>query len=145
MKKIISLGFVLLSAMAFFSCGGGSQVINKTIPSAYNDQGRKIQQIYSAAQVLLENCKLGKLEGVEMVRHARLDTLMYDRDAETLDVYFNRYFAYRPLREESVKAIYDNFKAELGSSFDKYDITLYSTRLPIHDLIPNYFIENPED
>jgi hypothetical protein len=145
MKKIISLGFVLLSAMAFFSCGGGSQVINKTIPPAYNDQGRKIQQIYSAAQVLLENCKSGKLEGVEMVRHARLDTLMYDREEKTLDIYFNRYFAYRPLREESVKTIYDNFKAELGGSFDKYDITLYSTGLPIHDLIPNYFIENPED
>jgi len=106
-KDSLVLGSAFLSALLFLSCGSGSQAVNKTIPPTYNEQGRKIQQIYSATQVLLENCKSGKLEGVEMVRHARLDTLMYDRDAETLDVYFNRYFAYRPLREESVKAIYD--------------------------------------
>ena len=145
MKRIISLGVVLLSAVVFFSCGGSSQAINKTIPSAYNDQGKKIQKIYSVTQILLNECKAEKLEGVEMIRHTRLDTLIYDRDEKTLEIYFNKYFAYRPLREESVKAIYDRFREELGGSFKAYDITLYSTGVPIQELIPNYFIENPED
>ena len=145
MKKIISLGIVLLSALVFFSCGGGSQAINKTIPPAYNDQGRKTQQIYLATQALLQDCKAGKLDGVEMIRHTRLDTLIYDRDEKTLKIYFNRYFAYRPMREESIKAIYDRLREELGGSFDSYEITMYSTGVPIQELIPNYYIENPDE
>ncbi|MCD6337193.1 MAG: hypothetical protein J7M01_03045, partial [Candidatus Marinimicrobia bacterium] len=145
MKRIISLGMVLLSALAFFSCGGSSQAINKSIPQAYNDQGRKTQQIYLATQALLEDCKAGKLEGVEMIRHTRLDTLIYNRDEKTLDIYFNRYFAYRPMREKSVKAIYNRFREELGNSFNSYDITMYSTGVPIQELIPNYYIENQND
>ena len=145
MKKIISLGIVLFSALAFFSCGGGSQEINKTIPTAYNDPGRKTQQIYLATQALLKDCKAGKLEGVEMIRHTRLDTLIYDRDEKTLKIYFNRYFAYRPMREEGIKTIYDRLREELGGSFDSYEITMYSTGVPIQELIPNYYIENPDD
>jgi hypothetical protein len=142
MKRLIAAGIALLTALSIISCSGGSQAVKKTIPSAYADKGKKVQQIYNLTQEFLADAKAGKLEGVEMMRYARVDTLTYDEDTQVLDVYFNRYFAYRPLRENNVRVMYDYFYDELGRDMD---ITLYATGVPIHDLIPNYYIENPAD
>jgi hypothetical protein len=145
MKKLIGLGIVFFSAWALLSCSGGSQAVKKVIPDTYSDKGRKIQQIYSVTQDFLEKSKAGDLEGVEMIRHTRLDTLILDKENKKLDIHFNRYFAYRPLREENVKTIYDFIKEGLGGSYSNYEITLYSTGVPIQELIPNYYIENLND
>ncbi|MEA2077522.1 MAG: hypothetical protein U9O95_05840, partial [Candidatus Marinimicrobia bacterium] len=142
MKKFIGIGIIFLTALALLSCSGGSQTVKKVIPEAYNEQGRRIQHIYSVTQDFLNNCKAGNLEDVEMVRHARMDTLILDKENKTLDIYFNRYFAYRPLREENVKTMYEFFRGKLGTSYEKYEMTLYSTDVPIQTLIPNYYIED---
>ena len=142
MKKLIAVGIALLTALSIISCSGGSQTVNKTIPPAYENQGRQIQHIYSTSQEFLQDAKAGKLEGVEIMSYAGLDTLTFNEDNLHADIYFNRYFAYRPLRENSVEQIYNYFNEALD---DEINVTLYATGVPIHRLIPNYYIDNPEN
>ena len=142
MKRLIGAGIALLTALSIISCTGGSQAVNKTIPPAYEEQGRQVQHIYSVTRDFLQDAKAGKLDGVEMMRYAGLDTLIYNEDSLHADIYFNRYFAYRPLREYSVARIYGYFDEALDQDID---VTLYATGIPIHQLIPNYYIGNPDD
>ena len=145
MKRILTIGIAFLTLLTLIACSGGSQAVKKTIPTKYSEQGRKVQKIFIVVQDFLTESKAGKLEGVELNQHARLDTMILDNKARTLDIYFNRYFAYRPLREENVTVMTNFIREELGSSYNNYEITLYSTGVPIQNLIPNYYIEDPEN
>lgn len=144
MKRIIGYGLFLYTLLAVISCAGSAQSVIKDIPEEYSKQGRRVQQAYAASQAFLDNCKNNKLGEVQMVSYANLDTLILDKKAKTLDLYFDKYFARRPFRELGVENMYEDLSIELGNSFRGYKLTMYSTGVPIDKLIPNYFIENPE-
>ncbi|MFO7840896.1 MAG: hypothetical protein R6V48_01865, partial [Fidelibacterota bacterium] len=143
MKRITHVMTVFLTVIGLLSCGGPSQTVKKTVPSAFIEQGKRVQNVYLAAHEFLDRCKSGSVEGVEMERYAAIDTLELDTDEMTLDIYFNRHFAYRPLREENVADMYQLLENELGNAYRNYTITMYSTGVPIHKLIPNYYIGEP--
>ena len=144
MKRIIGLGLILFSAFIINSCAGGSQAVKLEIPGAFNDKGRRVQQIYVATQTFLDDCIQGKLEEVEMDSHAKLDTFIYNRKEKTIDFYFNRYFTYRPIRDLGVKNMYEDLSIELGNGFRDHTLTIYATDVPIEELVPNYYKENPD-
>lgn len=140
---MINYGLLFLTFLMVISCTAGSQSLAKNIPDEYNKGGRKLKQVYVAAQTFLDNCKKGRLDEVQIVSYTHLDTLILDNKAKTLDLYFDKYFARRPFRELGVENMYQNLSTELGSSFKDYKLTIYSTGVTIEQLVPNYFIENP--
>jgi len=139
MRRSIGIMIVFFTVWVMASCGGPSQAIKKTIPNAFLDQGKRVQQVYLSTVSFMDQCKKGMLEGVEMVPHTRIDTLELNTKAKTLDIYFNRYFAFRPLREEGVATMYRVLREELGNAYRDYDITMYATGVPVQTLIPNYY------
>ncbi len=143
MKRIAIYALTLLTLVTLISCAGGAQSVIKDVPKEYEGKGRRVQQAYAAAQTFLDNCKKGKLNDVQMVSYAGLDTLVFDKKAKTLDLYFDKYFARRPFRELGVANMYEDLSIELGKSFRGYTLTMYSTGVPIEQLVPNYFIQDP--
>lgn len=145
MKRKITLMIIFLTALLSFSCSGPSQALKKIIPPEYQEQGKKVTNVYAAALQFMNDAKRGKIPGVEMERYTNIDTLELDREEKTLDIYFNRYFAYRPVREANLETMYRSLRKELGSSYNDYDITFHCNGVTAEALIPNYFILNPEN
>ncbi|MDD3094836.1 MAG: xanthan lyase [Candidatus Neomarinimicrobiota bacterium] len=144
MKRATIRMILFLTAAVFFSCSGPSQTVKKTIPPAFLEQGKRVQEVYAATMQFMDLSKDQKIPGVEMDPYTRIDTLVLDRKKRSLDIYFNNRFAYRPLRESSLESMYRALREELGASYRNYEIRFFSTGVPVEKLIPNYYIPNPE-
>ncbi|MDX9778289.1 MAG: hypothetical protein RBT43_06010, partial [bacterium] len=145
MKRAMIMMIVFLTAVLAFSCSGPSQAVKKTIPPVFLEQGKRVQEVYAATLKLMDLSKKGKIPGVEMDVYTRIDTLVLDRKERSLEIFFNNRFVYRPLREASLESMYRSLRDELGAAYRNYDIRFFSTGVPVEKLIPNYYIQNPEN
>lgn len=81
---------------------------------------------------------------VKLMRHARIDTIIVNKKARMLDIYMNDWMGALPFRAENTILIYQSMRAHLGHKFKKYDVTIYSNKVPIEQLIPNFYRRDPK-
>ena len=75
----------------------------------------------------------------------KLDSFRIDFRKKKIAVYTNERFAYQPLRQETVDAIYQRLKQILPGPVNYFDITLFADGRNIEDLIPNIYRKSKKD
>lgn len=75
----------------------------------------------------------------------KLDSFRIDFRKKKIAVYTNERFAYQPLRQETVDAIYQRLKQILPGPVNYFDITLFADGRNIEDLIPNIYRKGKKD
>lgn len=66
-------------------------------------------------------------------------------DAKLIQLEFNRYFSFRPFREDDIPLIYNEVKNFFGPEFNNYWFEISTTGYKIENLIPNYFRADKND
>lgn len=104
----------------------------------YSNMNRPTRVAYQRVAEFLTRGIIEK-EPVELVRHSRIDTIIINKKDKKLDVYLNYWFGARPFRESDVALIQTGLKKALGGKFRKYELTIYSDKIAIDKLVPNYY------
>ena len=82
---------------------------------------------------------------VKLSRFTRIDSLKIDTNTDTIDIYFNRFLAHIPMREENVSDIYDELHDYMGWRFAPYGKRIHARQYMIDELVPNYYRTSREN
>lgn len=104
----------------------------------YRSMNRKTRIAHQRAEEFLRQA-ISHEDPVRIIRHARIDSVVLDRKAKQLGIYFNDWFGAVPFREETVAKVYTSLSEFLGSKYSRYELTAYSDNYPIQDLVPNFY------
>ena len=81
---------------------------------------------------------------VKLSSFTRIDSLIIDYGTDTIDVYFNSFLSRIPLRNDNVKAIYDDMDDYLGWRFAALGKRIHARQYRLDELIPNFYRREPE-
>jgi hypothetical protein len=73
-----------------------------------------------------------------------VDSIEVKDDAKTVEIFFNKYLSFLPMRQDNVDHLYAGFQEELGWKFRHYDLSLYTLDTKIEKLVPNFFREKAD-
>ncbi len=132
---IITLTLIILSG-----CASQLAVENKSI---YRDLNRPARKIYRHAENYLKIGIAGDL-AIPLSDRTAIENIVVNRKTKTIEVYFNKYFSFAPLRKVQVVQLNQQFREELGWRYRKYQVTLFSLGEPIDALIPNFYRDPQE-
>jgi len=114
-------------------------------PTLYQDQGpdlsqldRATRKVYAHVADLLAQQQTSQAT-LQLDPWSKIDTLILDRQNQTLAIYFNSAFANIPFREDNTAAIYRTIQASLGRRYQHYTLSLFARQQPLSALIPNYY------
>lgn len=114
--------------------------IDKIDPETYNPSDYTFQEQVVYFLTREETRKeLGRV-----APYVRINNVIKDDSAKTIDVIFNKYFSYIPFREQNVDSLYHYFEQSIDSTYHSYDHNLITLRKDIRDLIPNFYRTNTE-
>ncbi len=71
--------------------------------------------------------------------HTQLHKVEIDTTKKTMSIYFSEQFAQRPFRADTILSIKRLLKRYLGNGFHNYQLNLITLKLPVEQLVPNYF------
>ena len=104
----------------------------------YSSMDRTTKIVHKKAERFAQNCIRNKYP-VEMTPYLKVEKVLVDRLARSIDIYFNGYFADIPFREENTRLVYSDMRRILGYRFRDYNFTIYARSTPIQELIPNFY------
>lgn len=108
----------------------------------YSGMNRPTRVAYKRADAFLRQA-IQKEGPVRLMRPSRIDTIIIDKKARTLDIYLNDWAGALPFRIENTAKIYAGMRSALGLKFKRYKVKIYSNEVPIEQLIPNYYRRDP--
>ncbi len=130
------LAYVLLILAIFsFSC---STLGLKKSKYDYSEMDRPTRLAHYRTEKFLESC-IEDADPIQVSKYTRIDSLVFNRDKNHIDIYFNRILGHIPFREENTVQFYDELQYMLGYRFAGYSVSAYSSVFPIEELIPNYY------
>ena len=98
----------------------------------------KEKKIYKSTNKFVE--KLYQEEKYAILPKAiKLDSIYISEDAKHIELYFNKYLSYIPVRMDDVDFFYQKLKKQIGWRFKKYSLEILTLNIPIEKLVPNYF------
>ncbi len=74
-----------------------------------------------------------------------VDSISLNERKKNIEIYTNLSLSYLPMRERTVRTLYDSTRFYLPSKYKKFNIALISDQQEISDLVPNYFREKKID
>jgi len=122
MKKLLSFLFVVTFLIYFIT---GCAPVGKVTIYNKSDEFRKE---FSEKKIVLH-----------VPPTTKIDTIIIDQNLKLVKIFFNRDLSYIPFRDSSVKEIYSTVKDFFGQDFNDYNFSIISLRLPIEELIPNFY------
>jgi len=131
---MIRQGYVLLAVLALLS-GCAPKSLIREEPAVPPVRKPTIQE---RAKSFAEAFSSRKLP-FAIPPEAKIDTLQIDTLAKSVLIRLNDRFAGLPFRDETVSAIYDSVRDFFGSDFKSYAYHIEAMRLPLEQLVPNYF------
>jgi len=78
-------------------------------------------------------------EYLGLIRNIKPTGILVDTSSKTIDIQFNTAFSYIPFREENTAEFYKVMQSLLPDKLKDYTLTLYSLKVPIQELIPNFY------
>lgn len=114
-----------------FSCSTSTDLIKK-VPKLNKVEELKIQFAEKYFQFLIPT-------------GSKIDSIDISEDKETIEIFTNSRFSFRPFRENEIYDIKSEIRSFLGPKYFNSEIEIYSLDMPIERLIPNYYIENKND
>ncbi|MCF7806925.1 MAG: xanthan lyase [Candidatus Marinimicrobia bacterium] len=130
---------LILTALILAGCSANS--VNPRYD--YSSMDGATKTAYKRVEKFLRNGKQPDAL-VQLMRPAKIDTIVVNKQTKTLDIYMNRWMGALPFRAENTILIYQSLHSHLGHRFKKYDVTIYSNEVPIEQLIPNYYRSDPK-
>ncbi len=71
--------------------------------------------------------------------YAHLDSLSYLEEKNTIELYMNSAFAFKPYREDEVNWLRSQILRSAGWRFRDSEVMIYSNGYELYELVPNYF------
>lgn len=138
MKKYLLLS--LFSMFIFYSC---ATIGIKNIEKRYEIEklDRQTKKVYLNVQEFLDGC-INNFDPIEIKIGSRIDTIIINEKAKSLEIFFNDRFSFIPFREKNVSIIYKSISEILGWKYDNYSINIYSNSFLIEELVPNFYRNN---
>lgn len=81
---------------------------------------------------------------LKLNRRTRIDSLLIDDKNLKVQIDFNKFLGYTPLRERDVNVVYKTIQGLIGKRYRKYALLIRSKKYPIQELIPNYYRSRKE-
>lgn len=76
--------------------------------------------------------------GLKQFQQVKIDSVRVWDDEKKMNIYFAPDLSYLPFREEETKKLYSSISNELGKKYDGYQINIFSNKIEVKDLIPNW-------
>ncbi len=125
------------------STGTGCALFISRGPSYdYSDMDVVTARAHRRVERFVNNCVLDG-DPVKLSTYTKIDSLVIDREQDTIDVYFNRFMGHIPMREDNVTDIYESLDDFMGWRFAAYGKRIHARQYKIEELIPNYFRTEP--
>jgi len=136
---------LLRSIVVFIlSAGTGCTLFISRGPSYdYSEMDIVTARAHRRAARFVNNCVFDG-DPVKLSTYTRIDSLVMDREQDTIDVYFNRFLGHIPMRQKNVTDIYEALSDCMGWRFAAYGKRIHARQYKIEELIPNYFRTEPQ-
>ena len=119
----------------FFFLGCTSQIKTRY---NYDLMDSETESLHKKVESVLESC-IEENDPIKISRYTKIDSVIIDEKNEHADIYLNRYFAQRYLREEHTQKFYDALNDQFGWFDTEYSLSVHSTNNRIEELVPNYY------
>jgi hypothetical protein len=126
---------ILLLSLIGFSC---TTLGLKKAQYDYSEMDRPTRLAHYRVEKFLMSC-IQDGDPVKTSRYTKIDSLKINYDEDHIEVYFNRFLAHVPYREENILKFYDELHYMLGRRFASYSVSAYSRIFPLEQLVPNYY------
>jgi len=128
--------FLPLLMIVFTSCSvvGTSRITDESL----TPRKRKVSVRVNQA---VRELKIDPVFGY-ISRTTRLDSIKIFKDQKKLQLYFNKYLSYLPMRNDNVDFFYRYIKDVLGRRYRNYSFEIFTLNMPLEQLVPNYFRED---
>ena len=139
-RKHIFRGFSLIAgALLLMDCSASR--VKPRYDLSGMDRSTKIA--YQRVDAFIHQA-INEKKPVPLMRPSRIDSIIIDRKAKTLDIYLNDWAGALPFRIENTANIYHGMRATLGLKFRRYKVKIFSNEIPVEQLIPNYYRRDPK-
>lgn len=133
--SVISAMPVLITAALLLS---GCATVSVQPSYDYSGMDRPTKLVHKSAERFADNCVI-KGSPVAVSRGLQVDSVRVDRRKQQIDVYYNWVLGQVPYRSDNVGRVYDAFRKKLRFRFRDFDVTIYSKKFPVEELIPNFY------
>ncbi len=99
-----------------------------TPPPTVSDQVRQLRSDVAQRQF-----------GFEMFPTARIDSVSFDSSNRRVFVDFNTDLSFTPFREPNAQELRTRVSQYFSGTLDSFDVVVRSMKIPVEDLIPNYY------
>ncbi len=107
-------------------------------PAAMTDS-MALGQVWRHADSLLNGPWFSSLTGYQKRDSTTISSVVFFKKPDRIRVYADKQLAYAPFRETSVDSLLAAIGSDLREPFDKHKIELYSGKVNIRTLVPNYY------
>ncbi len=132
MKRVL---YAALLAAVLLSCSPKLSVRRPVYD--YSKMDKKTAQVHKKIERVLTQCVLER-KPVALTRDVRIDSLRLDEKKRTIKAWLGKSFSYPAYRSETVAALYSDVRKQLGKKYNTYQVTLYTLRKPLEELVPNW-------
>lgn len=122
--------------------GCSSKEIVKQMEKEQEQEKEKIEQVeeLSEEEVLEISTEIVKeILPIVFPPSAKIESIKADKKNKIVKIDLSKEFSYVPIRNETVKMLYEQFREELGSNYSTYKLQINALNYPIEALVPNYY------
>jgi len=107
-------------------------------PAAMSDSTAMDLVRYNADSLLNNDCFV-KLSGYQKRDSTIIQSVTMLEKPDRIRLHADKQLAYAPFREESIDSLLTGIGSGLKAPYDSYQIELFSDRMNVRDLVPNYY------
>ncbi len=104
----------------------------------YSKIPEDVRDIYKKVERFLVDSYLGKKD-VKIDVLVKISDVSIDKENKKINIDFTKFLSYYPMREDTVRYLYNNIRKALGKKYKDYTLVLSSINEPIEELIPNLY------
>ena len=131
--------FRLFFGVLIITSAAGCTLFTKKGPSYdYDDMDVVTTRAHRRVERFVNACVYDG-DPVKLSPYTRIDSLNINTETDTIDVFFNRFMAHIPMREDNVSEIYDELDDYMGWRFAAYGKRIHARQFLVDELIPNYY------
>jgi len=130
-RLLKTLALLLLNSL--FLCSLTAQ------ESALMTDSMALAQVWHHTDSLLNSDYFVELTAYQKRDSTTISSVVFFKKPDRIRVYADKQLAYAPFRETSVESLLTAIGSDLKEPFDKHKIELYSGKINIRTLVPNYY------
>jgi Fibronectin type III domain len=132
MQRVLKLSALLLIQLFFLNTLPAQEAVPRTDSMA-------LALVQHNADSLLNTDWFINITGYQKKDSTRISSVIFLKKPDRIRVYADKQLAYAPFRESSVDSLLSGIRQGLWEPFSSYGIELYSGRINIRTLVPNYY------